>query len=99
PWCYESDSVGVPTPEEMERAWGGCEQWQAPATDHWIEGLLRNDPGVDVAVLDGQTRPSMIREVFARRSNRRLISSSCTARWQGPPPSASSTFLRTKSPP
>lgn len=89
--CYEFDSVGVPTPEEMERVWGGGEQWQAAMTDQWIERLLRNDDGVEVAVLDGQTRPSMVREVFARRGVRlgRIVLVDCghderNARLRGP---------------
>lgn len=68
--CYEFDSIGVPAPEEMERVWGGGEQWQAAMADLWIERLLRNDDGVEVAVLDGQIRPSTLREVFTQRGVR-----------------------------
>jgi hypothetical protein len=89
--CYEFDSVGVPAPEEMERVWGGGDQWQAAMTDQWIERLLRNDDGVEVAVLDGQTRPSTVREVFARRGVRlgRIVLVDCghderNARLRGP---------------
>ena len=89
--CYEFDSVGVPPPEEMERVWGGGEQWQAAMTEQWIERLLRNDDGVEVAVLDGQTRPSVIREVLARRGVRlgRIVLVDCgheerNARLRGP---------------
>lgn len=64
--CYEFDSVGVPSPEEMVRDFGGGEQWQAATTEAWIRRLLRNDDGVRVAVLDGQTRPSVLRVLFLR---------------------------------
>lgn len=58
--CYYFDSIGVPSPEEMERQWGGGEQWQADATRRWIERLNANTDGATLAVLDGQTRPSFI---------------------------------------
>ena len=64
--CYYFDSVGVPSPEEMVRDFGGGEQWQAATTEAWITRLLRNDDGVRVAVLDGQTRPSVLRALFLR---------------------------------
>ncbi|HEU4559126.1 MAG TPA: hypothetical protein VFS20_14795 [Longimicrobium sp.] len=89
--CYEFDTVGVPAPEEMERVWGGGEQWQAAMTNQWIERLVRNEDGVEVAVLDGQTRPSVIREVFARLGVRlgRIVLVDCghderNARLRGP---------------
>jgi energy-coupling factor transporter ATP-binding protein EcfA2 len=89
--CYEFDSIGVPSPEEMERVWGGGEQWQAAMADQWIERLLRNDDGVEVAVLDGQIRPSTLREVFAQRGVRlgRIVLVDCghderNARLRGP---------------
>ncbi|HEX8693508.1 MAG TPA: hypothetical protein VF746_13885 [Longimicrobium sp.] len=64
--CYQLDSIGVPSPEEMERRWGGPGQWQAHATEYWVERLLRNDDGVEVAVFDGQTRPSEVRAALER---------------------------------
>lgn len=64
--CYQLDSIGVPSLEEMERRWGGGERWQAHATAYWVERLLRNEDGVEVAVLDGQTRPSEVRAAFER---------------------------------
>jgi hypothetical protein len=64
--CYSFDSVGVPSPEVMVRDFGGGEQWQAATTEAWITRLLRNDDGVRVAVLDGQTRPSVLRGLFLR---------------------------------
>jgi energy-coupling factor transporter ATP-binding protein EcfA2 len=69
--CYHFDSVGVPSPEEMERDFGGGEQWQAAVTAQWIERLMRNDDDVRVAVLDGQTRPGVVRGHLERLGARR----------------------------
>ena len=59
--CFYFDTIGVPTPDVMERDWGGGEQWQEYATRWWIEQLVSNAADATVAVLDGQTRPSFIR--------------------------------------
>jgi dephospho-CoA kinase len=64
--CYYFDSIGVPPAEVMEREWGGGERWQEQATRAWIERLAANADGVQVAVLDGQTRPSYIEPQLAR---------------------------------
>lgn len=64
--CYYFDSVGVPTPEVMERDWGGGERWQEEMTRRWIDRLAENADGAEVAVLDGQTRPSFIQPHLAR---------------------------------
>jgi hypothetical protein len=89
--CYHFDSVGVPSPEEMTRLFGGGEQWQAAVTEQWIARLLRNDDGVRVAVLDGQTRPSVLKEVLERLGARcwRIVLADCghaerNARLHGP---------------
>jgi hypothetical protein len=58
--CFYFDSMGVPTPEAMQRDHGSAEQWQAWATDWWLHELDTLDPAVRVAVLDGQTRPSHV---------------------------------------
>ena len=60
--CYFFDSIGVPSPEEMTRVYGGGERWQAAMTEQWIARLMRNDDGVSVAVLDGQLRPSVVKQ-------------------------------------
>lgn len=57
--CYYFDSIGVPTPEEMARDFGGGEEWQAAATAQWVERLA-SGAGGELAVLDGQTRPSFL---------------------------------------
>jgi energy-coupling factor transporter ATP-binding protein EcfA2 len=69
--CYHFDSIGVPSPEEMARMWGGGEQWQAAMSEEWIVRLLRNHDGVRVAVLDGQVRPSVLRAPLERLGARR----------------------------
>ena len=69
--CYFFDSIGVPSPEDMTRDFGGGEQWQSAMTEQWIERLMRNDDGVRVAVLDGQVKVSMVREHLERLGARR----------------------------
>ena len=67
--CHYFDSIGVPSLEVMERDFGGGAGWQEVATRTWIERLsLRADR---VAVLDGQTRPSVVRAAFRRADVRR----------------------------
>ena len=57
--CFYFDSIGVPSPDEMIRDYGSGEAWQAAATVAWI-ARLAVEPA-EVAVLDGQARPSIIR--------------------------------------
>lgn len=64
--CHGFDSVGVPPEEEMIAGWGSAEAWQRATTDAWIERLLRNEAEHEVAVLDGQMRPSDVRALFER---------------------------------
>jgi energy-coupling factor transporter ATP-binding protein EcfA2 len=77
--CYFFDSVGVPSPEEMTRVFGGGEQWQAAVTEQWIARLMRNDDGVRVAVLDGQVRPSVVKAHLERLGARswRIVLADC----------------------
>jgi len=58
--CFYFDSIGVPTPEAMERDHGGGERWQAQATNAWLARLATLGNGIRVAVLDAQTRPSSV---------------------------------------
>lgn len=64
--CYFFDEIGVPSPEEMERVYGGGAQWQAAATEAWIGRLARNQDGVAAAVLDAQVAPSLVQAALAR---------------------------------
>ncbi|PWT93495.1 MAG: hypothetical protein C5B55_04455 [Blastocatellia bacterium] len=77
--CYYFDSIGVPSPEEMERL-GGGEQWQAVTTQKWIDRLASDPDRADVYVLDGQTRPSFVINA-AKKTNinvLRIILLDCT---------------------
>ncbi|HXJ29944.1 MAG TPA: hypothetical protein VNG35_04870 [Gemmatimonadales bacterium] len=58
--CYYFDTIGVPSPDEMARQWGGGDRWQEDATRRWIERLSRETNPSTVSVLDGQTRPAFI---------------------------------------
>jgi len=89
--CYFFDSVGVPTPEVMEREWGSGEKWQEQMTKRWIERRAANADGVQLAVLDGQTRPSFIQPHLAPAGvgHARILLLDCTpavrvARLSGP---------------
>ena len=65
--CYYFDTIGVPSREEIERDFGGGENWQAVATETWLARLAADPESAEVYVLDGQTRPS-----FVNRSARRV---------------------------
>ena len=58
------DSIGVPSVERMSAEFGSPVDWQLAMTDRWIERLAAGTGGL--AVLDGQVRPSVVREAFAR---------------------------------
>jgi hypothetical protein len=56
--CFHFDSIGVPTLEEMSRAYGSPERWQEATTHEWI-GRMRGR-SERLLILEGQTRPSFI---------------------------------------
>jgi hypothetical protein len=64
--CFHFDSIGVPSPEAMQREHGGGEAWQAWATSKWLARLDALSPEVRVAVLDGQTRPQFVFDAARR---------------------------------
>lgn len=78
--CYFFDSVGVPSAAEMNREWGSGERWQEDMTKRWIERLATNADNCEVAVLEGQTRPSFIEPHVARTGIRhaRILLLDCT---------------------
>jgi hypothetical protein len=80
--CYHFDSIGVPPPEIMERDYGTGDGWQAAATAQWIERLATNPDGAEIAVLNGQTRPSFIRPVLGSAGVRhaRIVLLDCDSR-------------------
>jgi hypothetical protein len=63
--CFYFDSMGLPSEEVMKRDYGGGEQWQLAATHQWVERLVAELSPDEVGVLDGQTRPSFIRQALA----------------------------------
>lgn len=68
--CFHFDSIGVPTTDDMEREYGGGEQWQAAATNHWLAHLGTLADDVRIAVLDGQTRPAFVLDAVPRAAPR-----------------------------
>jgi hypothetical protein len=54
----------------MQRQYGSGEQWQAYATKEWLRNLSGLPEDVRVAVLDGQTRPSVVLDLAAREAHR-----------------------------
>jgi hypothetical protein len=64
--CYYFDAAGVPSPEEMDRAFGGNDRWQAATTQMWFDRFAADADGTAVYVLDGQTRPSFVRSAAER---------------------------------
>ncbi|MDB5179151.1 MAG: hypothetical protein JWN01_1094 [Patescibacteria group bacterium] len=53
------DSVGVPTPKEMEKQYGSGEEWQRQTTIFWTKKMMER-AGDTVPVLDGQMRLAFI---------------------------------------
>jgi hypothetical protein len=89
--CYYFDSIGVPSADVMARDWGGGERWQDQMTTQWIERLSTDPDRVEIAVLEGQTRPSFIRSGMRRVGVRhaRILLLDCSpairqARLEGP---------------
>lgn len=70
--CFYFDSIGVPSPEAMERDFGGGERWQTRATTDWVSRLHALGGDVDVAILDGQTRPSFVFDAGGAAASSRL---------------------------
>lgn len=64
--CYYFDAIGVPPTAVMERQFGSPDGWQATTTREWIARLAADPDGADLYVLDGQTRPSFVRDAVER---------------------------------
>lgn len=73
----------------MERQWGSGERWQEEMTKQWLERLAMNADNCEIAVLEGQTRPSFIEPHLARTGiqHSRVVLLDCT-------PAVRSTRLR-----
>jgi signal recognition particle receptor subunit beta len=83
---HHFDSIGVPSVEEMERGFGSGEAWQAATTDQWISRLAAIQGDAEVAILEGQTRPSFLRDAFVRHAIGRtsivLLDCAADIRWE-----------------
>ena len=79
--CYYFDSVGVPPLAEMSRDFGSPEGWQATVTQHWLDRFSADADRADVYLLDGQTRPSVVRMAAARSdlARTRIVLLDCAA--------------------
>jgi hypothetical protein len=64
--CHYFDEIGVPPVEDMYRDFASPERWQAIATERWLNRLSAERDDADVHVLEGQTRPSFVREAAER---------------------------------
>src|SRR5215467_8508993 len=79
--CFHFDSIGVPSPEEMLRTYGGGERWQEAATHAWLARL--EDEAAPIVILEGQTRPSFIRAKFPARRTVGILLLDCAAPERG----------------
>jgi adenylylsulfate kinase-like enzyme len=64
--CYEFDTIGIPSEEEIRARFGDGAGFQRWALGEWVARLARNADGVRVAVLDAQVRPRAARGALAR---------------------------------
>lgn len=76
---HHFDSIGIPSDEEMRATFGSGEGWQEAMTHRWVDELAAT--AIEVAVLEGQTRPSFLRNAFARNgmTNTSIILLDCSA--------------------
>ena len=73
PWkgrTHYFDTIGVPSAEAMEADFGGGEEWQRWATQQWVNRLAASDS--ELQLIEGQTRPSFIREAAERHPDLEL---------------------------
>ncbi len=62
--CYEFDTIGIPTNEEIRARFGDGAAFQRWALGEWMGRLTRNADKVQVAVLDAQVRLHAARDAF-----------------------------------
>ena len=64
----------------MDRDWGSGENWQEAMTKGWIKRLASNAGRCEIAVLEGQTRPSFIEPSVAQAgiTHARIVLLDCT---------------------
>jgi len=63
--CYHFDAIGVPSLARMVAEFGSPQAWQVTTTHQWIGSLAANPQQHRVAILEGQVRPSVVRDAFA----------------------------------
>jgi Shikimate kinase len=66
------DSVGVPSPEDMVKAYGSGEKWQEATTHRWVEHLLQL---VDqkLIILEGSFNPAFVLAVLNQRERQNAL--------------------------
>ncbi|MEM7702738.1 MAG: hypothetical protein AAF251_12430 [Pseudomonadota bacterium] len=63
---FRFDSIGVPSPEEMNAQFGSGEGWQRAMTHQWIERLQSTlGEGTDV-LFEGQMKPAFVDEALRK---------------------------------
>jgi hypothetical protein len=62
--CYHFDAIGVPSLARMVAEFGSPQAWQVTTTHQWIGSLAANPDQNRVAILEGQVRPSVVRDAF-----------------------------------
>jgi len=62
--CHYFDSVGVPSLDQMIADHGSPDGWQIATTHRWISTLASARDGSHLALLEGQVRPTTVREAF-----------------------------------
>lgn len=89
--CYEFDTIGIPSADEIAARFGDGAGFQAWALGEWVVRLTRNEDRVRVAVLDAQVRPRAALDALARHGVRagRVVLVDCdvaerNARLRGP---------------
>jgi broad-specificity NMP kinase len=63
--CYHFDAIGVPSLARMVAEFGSPQAWQVTTTHQWIGALAANPDQSRLAILEGQVRPSVVREALA----------------------------------
>ncbi|MFW6283168.1 MAG: AAA family ATPase [Minisyncoccales bacterium] len=68
-WTFlHFDSIGVPSPEEMEREFGSGENWQKETTFKWIEKMLLEYQETEFIVFEGQVNLKFIKDGFEKNN-------------------------------
>ena len=63
---FRFDSIGVPSPEEMNAQYGSGEGWQQAMTHRWVERIETLLPEGKAVLLEGQMKIAFIHEALAK---------------------------------